>query len=107
MLGESALEYVADARERLVKEGAPLIPDSGRQYATLVSSEELKSITAVKGWGGIDLSLFNVLQDTTSLVFTKQYGFRFSSIESKYLSESVCVADVDFNKTSPGKCPMI
>ena len=48
MLGESALEYVADARERLVKEDAVIIPCSGRQYATLVSSEELQNITQVK-----------------------------------------------------------
>ena len=50
----------------------------------------------------MDLSLFNVLQDTTSLVFTKQYGFRFSSIASTYLTEAVCVADIDFNTADPG-----
>ena len=39
---------------------------------TLVESSELESITSVKGWGGLDLSGLNVLQDTASLVFTKQ-----------------------------------
>jgi len=102
MLGESALEYVSDARERLIKPEAAIIPHSGRQYATLVSSEEIQRITAVKGWGGIDLSYFNMLQDTTSLVFTKQYGFRFSSIPSDLLSEAVCVADIDFTTDCPG-----
>jgi len=102
MLGESALEYVSDARDRLLQPNAPIIPDSGRQYATLVSSKEIQEITAVKAWGGIDLSLFNVLQDTTSLVFTKQYGFRFSSIDSTSLTKAICVADIDFNSANPG-----
>ena len=30
--------------------------------------------------GRLDLRGFNQLQDTTGVVFTKQYGFRFSSI---------------------------
>jgi len=102
MLGESALEYISDARDRLVKPGAPLIPQRGRQYATVVSSEDLQCITAVKGWGGVDLSHFNMLQDTTSLVFTKQYGFRFSSISSTEISDPICVAEIDFSQDSPG-----
>ena len=113
MLGESALEYNADARDRgLLKPGGKLVPASGKQYVTLVESTDLENITyvfcsdppvpassthlrairvasdltgwrarrSVKGWGGLDLSGLNVLQDTVSLVFTKQYGFRFSSV---------------------------
>jgi len=73
MLGESALEYNYDARHReLVKPAGALVPAAGKQFVTLVESSELESITSVKGWGGLDLSGLNVLQDTASLVFTKQ-----------------------------------
>merc|ERR1711865_47148 len=102
MLGESALEYIADARERLLKPGGAIIPNRGCQYAQLVSAADLEAITTVSSWGGIDLSLFNTLQDTVSIVFTKQYGFRFSSMPHTYMSERICVADIDFSSDSPG-----
>ena len=40
MLGESALEYIADARERLLKPGGVVIPNRGCQYAQLVSGAD-------------------------------------------------------------------
>ena len=78
-LGESALHYVMDARQRLVTKDAAVVPRAGCQFATLIESEDIGSITSVRSWESIDLSWFNTLQDTTSMVFTKQYGFRFSS----------------------------
>lgn len=102
MLGESALEYVADARERLVKPNAIMIPDRGCQYAQLVCAPEVEALTKVSSWRDIDLSLFNTLQDTVSMVFTKQYGFRFSSIDHQFLSEPIPVAQIDFTTASPG-----
>jgi protein arginine N-methyltransferase 7 len=72
MLGESALRYVSDVRNRLLKPDAQIIPASGRQFVTLVESEDLLSITSVGQWGGINLEGFNLLQDTASCVFTKQ-----------------------------------
>jgi protein arginine N-methyltransferase 7 len=72
MLGESALRYVSDVRNRLLKPDAQIIPASGRQFVTLVESEDLLSITSVGQWGGINLEGFNLLQDTASFVFTKQ-----------------------------------
>ena len=76
LLGESALHYVEDARERLTP-GAAVVPRRGAQFATLIESDDISSITSVRSWEGIDLGWFNTLQDTTSMVFTKQYGFRF------------------------------
>jgi len=102
MLGESALEYIADARERLLKPGGVVIPNRGCQYAQLVSAADLEAITRVSSWGGIDLSLFNTLQDTVSIVFTKQYGFRFSSMAHTYMGPRICVADIDFTSDGPG-----
>eukprot|EP00658_Telonema_sp_P-2_P028202 TRINITY_DN21655_c0_g1_i2.p1 TRINITY_DN21655_c0_g1~~TRINITY_DN21655_c0_g1_i2.p1 ORF type:complete len:179 (-),score=53.91 TRINITY_DN21655_c0_g1_i2:422-958(-) len=53
-------------------------------------------------WRDIDLSLFNRLQDTVSMVFTKQYGFRFSSIAHEYMSEPIPVGKIDFTRDAPG-----
>ena len=79
LLGESALHYVSDARQRLMSPACAVVPFRGRQFATLIESEDIASITSVREWEGINLDWFNTLQDTTSMVFTKQYGFRFSS----------------------------
>ena len=148
-----------------------------------VSAADLEAITHVSSWGGIDLSLFNTLQDTVSIVssslslalscsclwplplallclllclllslspsfcvcvsvsvsvffscgsfalflfpvgdlsgrcftlhsidlltvqlqvFTKQYGFRFSSMPHTYMGPRICVADIDFTSDGPG-----
>jgi protein arginine N-methyltransferase 7 len=105
LLGESALDYVSDVRERLLAPDAVIIPAGGCQFVTLIESADLQAITSVKGWGGYDLEGFNSLQDTVSLVFTKQFGFRFSSIKHRVLAPRVVVADVDFYKDSPGYLP--
>ena len=102
MLGESALHYVADARRRLCAPECAVVPRRGCQFATLVHSPDVASITSVKGWDGIDLSWFNSLQDTSMLVFTKQYGFRFSSCEHKTLAPRLSVLPVDFSADAVG-----
>jgi protein arginine N-methyltransferase 7 len=96
LLGESALHYVEDARDRLLAPGGVILPALGTQYVTLVESEEVCQITSVCSWESIDLRHFNALQDTTSLVFTKQYGFRFSSCAHRLLSPPIAVLRVDF-----------
>ncbi|KAL1529390.1 hypothetical protein AB1Y20_000341 [Prymnesium parvum] len=97
MLGESALHYVQDARTRLMSPRSAIVPARGRQFATLIESQDIESITSVKSWRGIDLGWFNTLQDTTSMIFTKQYGFRFSSCAYKTLAPKQQVLDVDFS----------
>lgn len=97
LLGESALHYVQDARERLVAPRATILPALGTQYVTLIESQEVHRITSVCSWEGIDLRHFNALQDTTSLVFTKQYGFRFSSCAHRFLSAKLPVLALDFS----------
>lgn len=96
LLGESALHYVQDARTRLIAPRATVLPALGTQYVTLIESDEIRQITAVCSWDGIDLRHFNALQDTTSLVFTKQFGFRFSSCAHKFLSDKLPVLALDF-----------
>ena len=103
LLGESALHYVSDARRRLCKpKGVTVVPEQGCQFASLVQSADINSITSVKCWEGIDLRWFNTLQDTTSMVFTKQYGFRFSSCEYRGLADKQGVLSVDFGADAVG-----
>lgn len=102
LLGESALHYVKDARERLVQPSASVVPRRGSQFATLIESADVASITSVKSWEGIDLGWFNMLQDTTSMVFTKQYGFRFSSCKYRELGPKQEVLKLDFATDAVG-----
>ena len=67
-----------------------------------MQSADINSITSVKCWEGIDLRWFNTLQDTTSMVFTKQYGFRFSSCEYRGLADKQGVLSVDFGADAVG-----
>lgn len=96
LLGESALHYVADARKRLVASDCAVVPWRGAQFATLIQSADVASITSVRSWNGISLDYFNSLQDTTSMVFTKQYGFRFSSSSYAELAPRTLVLPIDF-----------
>lgn len=98
LLGESALEFVADARRRLLTPGARIIPAAGCQFVSLIQSKEIKDITSVQSWEDFDLRGFNALQDTVSVVFTKQYGFRLSSTPHTVITGKTCVAEVGLGK---------
>lgn len=102
LLGESALEYLRDARARLAKPTARVVPPRGVQYAVIVECQDIAAITSVHDCEGLTLAEVNLLQDTASVVFTKQYGFRFSSVPSRRLSKPVPVFRVDFNRDEPG-----
>lgn len=78
------------------------MPPRGVQYAALVDCPSVAELTRAKDWGGLDLHHVNVLQDTASLVFAKQYGFRFCTVASTFLSEAVPVLECDFRKDAPG-----
>lgn len=102
LLGESALEYLKDARERLVKPGVRMVPPRGRQLAALVECPAIAQLSRANDFEGLDLNHVNVLQDTASLVFAKQYGFRFGDVPSKFLAPTVEVLKVDFSTDAPG-----
>lgn len=106
MLGESALTFVADCRDRLLKPDAQIIPAAGCQFVSLIESEDIKSITSVSNWNGINLEGFDALQDTANVVFTKQYGFRLSTTNYKTIVPRICVAEVDFYTDGPGSLPL-
>jgi len=105
LLGESVLDYVRDAQERLVSPGARVVPPRGVQHAAIVECADVEAFTSAQDWGGFSLRHVNVLQDTASLVFTKQYGFRFSSVESRRLAPPLPVFAVDFSRDGPGFMP--
>ncbi|KAG5507489.1 hypothetical protein JIQ42_07787 [Leishmania sp. Namibia] len=99
LLGESALDYIADARQRLLRPTTKILPQHGVQYAVPIECETLKQICAVSSWNSIDLSHVMALQDTTSVVFTKQYGFRMSSVPFRRLADPVALLTIDFAQT--------
>jgi type II protein arginine methyltransferase len=59
IFAEGALDAMADAKERLLQEGAIIIPQAVSVCAALVSSQELRQLTSVQTVEGFDLSLFN------------------------------------------------
>lgn len=100
LLGESALDYIADVRERVLRPDTKIIPQLGVQYAVPIECAVMDQVCSVGSWNGFDLSQVMAVKDTTSLVFTKQYGFRLSSVPFTFLSEPVPILDIDFATTT-------
>ncbi|KAH9586659.1 hypothetical protein LSM04_004263 [Trypanosoma melophagium] len=106
LLGESALDYIVDVRERLLKPNTKIIPQFGTQYAVPIECETLRDVCAVSGWKDLDLSHMTALQDTVSVVFAKQYGFRLSSVPFRRLSEPIELFSIDFATTQRRDLPL-
>ena len=102
LLGESALEYLKDARERLVRPQCRIVPPRGRQLAALVECPAIAELSRANDFEGLDLGHVNVLQDTASLVFAKQYGFRFGDVPSRFLAPTIEVLSCEFARDAPG-----
>merc|ERR1719287_244310 len=93
---------------RLAKPGAPVIPALGNQFAMLVMSPTLATISSVQSScnHGFDLSAIGSLQDTGNLFFTKQWGFRLNSIpDLVHMSERIRILEVDFQATDRRHIP--
>lgn len=109
MLGEGMLDYLADARRRLAKPGAAVIPAGGAQYAMLVASPSLAMVSSVQPecCKGFDLSAIGSLQDTGNIFFTKQWGFRLNSLPDLIeMSERICILEVDFQSSERQNIPV-
>ena len=75
-----------------------IIPSLGTQYAVLLQSDDLHAITSVaqESWGAtstqantikptpFDLSFMNSFRDTAMVCFSKQFGYRLSSLPYRY-----------------------
>ena len=95
LLSEHADLYTQDARNRLLAPAARVLPSVGTQYIQLFESQELASLTSSSELDGIDLRAMNALRNTVQMRFSKEFGFRFSSLEHRVLSDPVAVSDVD------------
>jgi len=107
MLGEGTLDYLADARLRLAKPNARVIPAGGSQYAVLVTSPSLETISSVRqDCHGFDLLSVGCLQDTANLFFTKQWGFRLNSLSDvQFMSERIKIFTLDFHSATRKDLP--
>mmetsp|Transcript_38346 Transcript_38346/g.51952 ORF Transcript_38346/g.51952 Transcript_38346/m.51952 type:complete len:223 (-) Transcript_38346:386-1054(-) len=74
--------------------------------AELESSSAPDSIPRVTSDPSVDLSFFNTFRDTASLVFTKSYGFRLSSVDYTEVCERIPVFEVDFTRNGVGDLPV-
>eukprot|EP00747_Dinoflagellata_sp_TGD_P108310 gnl/TRDRNA2_/TRDRNA2_170378_c0_seq1.p1 gnl/TRDRNA2_/TRDRNA2_170378_c0~~gnl/TRDRNA2_/TRDRNA2_170378_c0_seq1.p1 ORF type:complete len:320 (-),score=44.41 gnl/TRDRNA2_/TRDRNA2_170378_c0_seq1:329-1201(-) len=100
LLGEGALQFVADARKRLLKPGAPMIPSGGSQMVTLVRSPELWQMHTVKSWKDIDLSAMNTFTDSFS-IFRRVLDTGLSDSHLKPVSSPTALFQVDFTADEP------
>jgi len=108
LLGEGILDNLADARQRLAKPDAVMIPGFGTQFAMLVASPSLAMLSSVRPdtVHGLDLSATNCLQDTGTIYFSKTKGLQLSSLpDLVQMSQRVCVLPVDFHLMAPRDVP--
>jgi len=77
LLGEDALNTISDAKRRLLKRGAQIVPCGARVWCQLVESDELRARYHVDEAEGFDLSPFNRLRDPRVLQLDlKRFKFR-------------------------------
>jgi len=105
--GSGSLEYFIDARRRLVKPNAILIPSGGAQYARLVMSADLGmrsvSITSSSKVGLDNLCGF---LDTVTLTSSRTRGFRWSCLpDLAFMSDRCCIFKLDFYKLQRSSIP--
>lgn len=92
LLGEDALYTIHDAKARLLKEGARIIPCKARVWVQLVESDELRARYHVEDALGFDLSAFNALQDPRVLQLDlKRFDY-------KTLTDPILAFEVDFEQ---------
>uniref|UniRef100_A0A7S1FD22 Methyltransferase domain-containing protein n=1 Tax=Noctiluca scintillans TaxID=2966 RepID=A0A7S1FD22_NOCSC len=105
MTCEGIVQYCEDARWRLLKQGALIIPERGTQYSVLVESAELERLFTPPSYRGIDLSAVMELQDTASCLWSKRLGIRPSDLVYRELCAPFPVLSADFNNTVSDSLP--
>lgn len=101
LLGEGAINFIPDARDRLLKDGGIVIPAGGCQYATLVEIPDLAATMGPGMWGAINLTRLNVLQDT--LYWKATVGA--SRTPFTRISDRICILEVDLTQDTKESIP--
>jgi len=102
LLGEGAINFVPDARDRLMKPGGTIIPAGGCQYATLVEIPDFASTVSPAACSGFNLTRLRVLQDT--LYWKASVGA--DKTQFTRLSERVCILEVDLRQGTKDTIPL-
>jgi tetratricopeptide (TPR) repeat protein len=92
LLGEDALYTFKHAQEKLLKEGAKMIPAQARVWCALVESDELRARFHVEESCGFDLSEFNQLRDPRVLQLD------LGRFNYQMLTEPTLATSFDFEK---------
>ncbi|CAJ1387219.1 unnamed protein product [Effrenium voratum] len=107
--GSGSLDYLIDARRRLAKPSATIIPSGGAQYARLVMAEELgmRSVRSVRSVSSrVSLENLGTLLDSVTLASSRTKGFRWSCLPDLVLqSEQLCLFTLDFQTLEPKHIP--
>mmetsp|Transcript_33934 Transcript_33934/g.101202 ORF Transcript_33934/g.101202 Transcript_33934/m.101202 type:complete len:733 (-) Transcript_33934:85-2283(-) len=101
LLGEGAIGFVPDARERLLREGGKVIPAGGCQYVTLVEAPDFAATLTPGAWAGLNLSRLETLQD--NLYWKASVGASRSPLV--HLTERLCVLELDLQRDTRDSVP--
>lgn len=88
-LSEEVIPTIEDAKRRLLKPGATVIPASGSMVGALVSCQELAELTRVQAVEGFDFSSFNAFTPLVMNMDTPDYAL-------DWLSDHVDLFTFDF-----------
>jgi hypothetical protein len=105
LLSESQLDYIEDARSKLLVDGGVIIPASGRQFVTLIQMPMLDKVFQIDHYRGLDLRPFNRMRDTVSMAFSKINGFHLRTAPYTEMSPKISVQEVDFYTTTSDSLP--
>ena len=105
--GSGSLEYFIDARQRLAKPTATLIPSGGAQYARLLMSHDLGMRTMSEtGSSKVGLDNLSEFLDTVTLTSSRTKGFRWTCLPGlTFMSGRCCLFSLDFYKLKRSSIP--
>eukprot|EP00746_Dinoflagellata_sp_MGD_P134779 gnl/MRDRNA2_/MRDRNA2_68666_c0_seq1.p1 gnl/MRDRNA2_/MRDRNA2_68666_c0~~gnl/MRDRNA2_/MRDRNA2_68666_c0_seq1.p1 ORF type:complete len:323 (+),score=58.89 gnl/MRDRNA2_/MRDRNA2_68666_c0_seq1:447-1415(+) len=108
LMRENVIEYLEDARERLLKPGARVVPAGGAEFITLLQSHVLWRQHSVGKWRGIDLTPMNVYTNTYSSgwsndAFILHSGFRYTKWRA--MAPRVELYYIDFESVATNDFP--
>lgn len=101
LLGEGAVHFVPDARDRLLKEGGTVIPAGGCQYVTLVEAPDFAATLMPGTSAGLNLSRLEMLQD--NVYWKATVGASRSPLVA--LTERLCVLELDLHRDTRESIP--